>query len=234
MKKQIIFIFFSLVIILGSSCKKFVKEELVSTLTYNYYTNDAGLEDLVRSAYAPLRFKFEGEQTYSLWNFGIDEFILGDQFNYSYYNTYGSQLNSSEGFLNSLWTNNYDAINRCNLGLELIGAYSNANSRILGSAAQKNQRLGELRFLRGYYYLQLVQQFGGIPIVVHSSDSIRTDFARPTVADVYNVIISDLRFASDNVAPTTGDAGRAVKGAADHFLARAYLTRGSAVTDQRG
>src|SRR6188768_788826 len=71
-----------------ASCKKFVEEELVSTLTYDYYKTDQGLEDLVRSAYTNTRYKFENEQVYALWNFGTDEFRLGDQFNFSFYNTY--------------------------------------------------------------------------------------------------------------------------------------------------
>jgi starch-binding outer membrane protein, SusD/RagB family len=234
MKKLVILLLTISAIFYSSSCKKFISEDLVSTLTYDYYKTDAGLEDLVRSTYAPLRYKFDNEQSYCLWNFGIDEFILGDQFNYSYYNTYEPRLNAAEGFLNGFWVNNYNAINRCNLGIELLTAFNNPTSKILGTDAQKNQRLGELRFLRGYYYFQLVQQFGGLPIVLNSSDSVRTDFARASVADVYNAIIPDLKFASDNLGPTTGDAGRAVKGAADHFLAKVYLTRGSAVADQRG
>ena len=44
------------------SCKKFIEEELVTTLTEDYYKTDAGLEDLVKSAYVPLKWLFEGEQ----------------------------------------------------------------------------------------------------------------------------------------------------------------------------
>lgn len=234
MKKNILVALAVFVVGGNFSCKKFIKEDLVSTLTFDYYKTDVGLEDLVRSAYAPLRYKFDNEQAYSLWNFGIDEFILGDQFNYSYYNTYDPRLNSSEPFLNSFWLNNYDGINRCNVGVELLMEYNNSASRILGSDVQKNQRIGEVRFLRGLYYFQMVQQFGGVPIVLNSSNTARTDFARASVAEVYNAVIADFKFASDNLSATTSESGRATKAAANHFLAKAYLTRGSAVTDQRG
>jgi starch-binding outer membrane protein, SusD/RagB family len=234
MKKLVILLLTIGTLLFSVSCKKFIEEDQVSTLTYEYYKTDLGLEDLVRSAYAPLRFKFDNEQAYCLWNFGIDEFILGDQFNYSYYNTYEPRLNSADNFLNGFWVNNYGAINRCNLGIQLINEFNNPTSKIFGSDAQKKQRIAELRFLRGLYYFQMVQQFGGLPIVLNSSDSIRTDFPRSSVADVYNVIIPDLRYASDNLGATSGDIGRAVKGTADHFLAKVYLTRGSAVTDARG
>ncbi len=219
------------------SCKKFIKEELVTTLTLDYYKTDQGLEDLVKSAYAPLRWKFENEQSYAMWNFGTDEFRLGDQFNNEHWNKYNSLLNpnGSDGFVNGLWTNNYGGINRCNLGIELIGAFTDANSRLLGSQAQRNQRIAELRSLRAFYYFQLVQQFGGIPLVNQSSDTLRTEFPRASVAAIYEQIIGDLR----SVAPVLtyaipSDRGRISKSVAYHFLAKAYLTRASAVTDDRG
>src|SRR5262245_5647733 len=83
-----------------TACKKFIREELVSTLTNDYYKTDQGLEDLARSAYAPVRYKFEGEQAYALWNFGDDEFVLGDQFNFNYYNTYDPRLGPADAFPN--------------------------------------------------------------------------------------------------------------------------------------
>lgn len=219
------------------SCKKFIKEELVTTLTLDYYKTDQGLEDLVKSAYAPLRWKFENEQSYAMWNFGTDEFRLGDQFNNEHWNKYNSLLNpnGSDGFVNGLWTNHYGGINRCNLGIELIGAFTDANSRLLGSQAQRNQRIAELRGLRAFYYFQLVQQFGAIPLVNQSSDTLRTEFPRASVAAIYEQIIGDLR----SVAPVLtyaipSDRGRISKSVAYHFLAKAYLTRASAVTEDRG
>lgn len=234
MQKYILLLTASLVVIYSTSCKKFIEEDLVSTLTYDHYNTDQGLEDLVRSAYAPVKWKFENEQSYALHNFGVDEFILGDQFNHSYLNTYDAGLNSSTGFLNGMWTNNYNGINRCNLGLERIAVYSNPASSLLGTEAQRNQRMGELYFLRGLYYFQLVQQFGAVPLVLQSSSGVRTDFARAPVPQIYEVIISDLRNASNMLSPNEAAEGRATKGAADHFLAKTYLTRGSAVTEARG
>src|SRR5215207_5809560 len=102
------------------SCKKFIKEELVTTLTEDYYKTDAGLEDLVKSAYFPLQWKFTGEQSYAMYNFGTDEFREGDQFNNVRYNDYDANLNSNDAFVTGLWINNYSGIRRCNQGMELI------------------------------------------------------------------------------------------------------------------
>ena len=84
------------------SCKKFIKEELVTTLTEDYYKTDAGLEDLVKSAYAPLQWIYTGEQSYCMYNFGVDEFREGDQFNNVRYNDYDANLNSNDAFVNGL------------------------------------------------------------------------------------------------------------------------------------
>ncbi len=218
-----------------SSCKKFIKEELVTTLTEDYYKTDQGLEDLIKSAYVPLKWKYEGEQAYAMYNFGVDEFRNGDQFNFVHYGIYNANLNSSDGFSNALWTTMYAGIHRCNLGIKNINAFSNPASSLLGTAALKNTRIGELRALRAFYYFQLVQQLGGVPLITEPVTELRTDFPRATVAEVYNQIISDLRTAGPALAwRSTAQVGRASKAMAYHFLARAYLTRGSAIADARG
>jgi hypothetical protein len=219
-----------------SSCKKFIKEELVTTLTEDYYKTDAGLEDLVKSAYVPLKWRFEGEQSYCMTNFGTDEFREGDQFNNVRYNDYDANLNSNDAFVNGLWTNNYAGIRRCNQGIELIAAFNDASSRLLGTQAQKDLRIAELKALRGFYYFQMVQQFGGVPLVTTVPSQPQYEFPRATVAEVYIQIISDLKAAGPALPwrYTSADRGRATRAMAYHFLAKAYLTRGSAVTDQRG
>lgn len=219
-----------------SSCKKFIKEELVTTLTEDYYKTDAGLEDLVKSAYAPLQWVFTGEQSYAMHNFGVDEFREGDQFNNVRYNDYDANLNSNDAFVNGLWTNNYAGIRRCNQGIELISQFDDPASRVLGSQSQKDLRIAELRALRGFYYFQMVTQFGPIPLVTSVPGEPEYEFPRSPVADVYEQIIGDFKSAGPNLPwrYTGADRGRATRAMAYHFLAKAYLTRGSAVTEARG
>jgi starch-binding outer membrane protein, SusD/RagB family len=218
------------------SCKKFIKEEQVTVLTEAYYKTDAGLEDLVKSAYAPLQWKFSDECSYALYNFGVDEFRVGDQFNNVRYNYYDANLNSNDGFVNGLWTNNYAGIRRCNQGIEMIAAFNDPASKMLGTQAQKDLRIAELKALRAYYYFQMVQQFGAVPLITKVPATAQYEFPRTAVALVYNQIISDLRTAGPFLPwrYTSVDRGRATRAMAYHFLAKAYLTRGSAVAEQRG
>ncbi|NCU03338.1 MAG: RagB/SusD family nutrient uptake outer membrane protein, partial [Chitinophagaceae bacterium] len=219
-----------------SSCKKFIEEELVTTLTEDYYKSDAGLEDLVKSAYAPLQWRFSGEQSYCMYNFGTDEFREGDQFNNVRYNDYDANLNSNDAFVNGLWTNNYSGIRRCNQGIEMISAFNDASSRVLGTQAQKDLRIAELKALRALYYFQLVTQLGGVPLVTAVPKEPQYEFPRASVAEIYSLIISDFKAAGPALPwrYAGADRGRATRAMAYHFLAKAYLTRGSAVSDQRG
>ena len=57
---------------------------------------------------------------------------------------------------------------------------------------------------------------------------------RAPIADVYSVIISDLRNAAENLPEKASVLGRATRYSAAHLLAKVYLTRGSAVKDARG
>jgi len=215
-----------------SSCKDYLKEELVGTLTNDYFNTEQGLEDLVRSSYEQTRYKFALEHSYGMFNFGADEYTNGDQFNALWWNTYDPRLNATDGFVDGVWTADYDGINRCNIGLARIPAIQGTSS--LRTEEQKRQRIAELRFLRGYYYFQLVQQYGAIPLVLQPTEGVQLEYTRATVPDVYNVILADLRYAATNLAPTNTEFGRATQGAAQHYLAKAYLTRGSAVSEQRG
>ncbi|MBO2011252.1 RagB/SusD family nutrient uptake outer membrane protein [Hymenobacter negativus] len=215
-----------------SSCKDYLKEELVSTLTNDYFKTEQGLEDLVKSSYEQTRYLFANEHSYSMFNFGVDEMTHADQLNYYWWNIYDSRLNASDGFVDGVWTADYDGINRCNTGITYIPGIQGTTT--LRTDAQKTQRLAELRFLRAYYYFQLVQQFGAIPLVLQPSEGVQLEYTRAPVPDVYRAIISDLRYAVTNLAPTTADFGRATQGTAQHYLAKVYLTRGSAVTEQRG
>ncbi|MBZ4192190.1 RagB/SusD family nutrient uptake outer membrane protein [Niabella beijingensis] len=235
-KQNIKWLVAGILIIAVASCKKFIKEELVTTLTEDYYKTDVGLEDLVKSAYAPLQWKFTGEQSYAMSNFGTDEFREGDQFNNVRYNDYDANLNANDIFVNDMWINNYAGIRRCNQGIELITAYDNPGSALLGTAVKKDSRVAELKALRAFYYFQLLQQLGGVPLVLTVPAAPQYEFPRATEAAVYNQIISDLKDAGA-LLPwryTGADNGRATRAMAYHYLAKVYLTRGSAVTEQRG
>jgi len=127
---------------------------------------------------------------------------------------------------NNEWFDNrytflYQAIGSCNSALVGIG---NANI----DATLKQQLIGELKFIRAYNYFELVKGYGGVPLVltpVSPAESIA--IPRAAAADCYAQIIQDLKDAAaalpEKSAQASGDIGRATKGAANGYLAKAYL-----------
>ncbi|MDJ1479650.1 RagB/SusD family nutrient uptake outer membrane protein [Cytophagaceae bacterium YF14B1] len=216
------------------SCKDYLNEKLISQVSYDYYKNEAGIEDLVDAAYSELRFLFNGEVSFTMTNYGVDEYHQASDGQFKHWDNYGAQLNpSSAGHIHDMWTAYYRAINECNLGIEWIPEIEGATG-ILKDDVGKAQRIAELKFLRAFYYFMLVQQFGQIPITLQGSTEVRLEFTRASVADVYKVILNDLRAAEEILPVSQTQVGRATKGAVRHFLAKVYLTRGSAVTENRG
>jgi hypothetical protein len=219
--------------LLLSSCKKFLEEEMVSQISYDYYDTEEGIEDLTDGAYSELRYLFNGEQSFTLFNYGVDEYTQAADGQNKYFDDFTAQLNpSSAAYIHDMWTAWYRAINACNMGIQRIPDIQGTN--FLVNETNKNLRIAELRFLRGFYYFMLVQQFGAVPLTLTGDITVRLEFERSPVADIYQSIITDLSFAESILPPTQSQYGRITKGAARHYLAKVYLTRGSAVTEPRG
>ncbi len=85
--------------------------------------------------------------------------------------------------------------------------------------------LAETRFLRAYYYFQLVKFFGDVPLIIDERlgvDEVQ-DLERTPKSEVYAQIEADLEYASGILDWTNPVKGRATKGAALSFLGKVYL-----------
>ncbi len=113
----------------------------------------------------------------------------------------------------------YVGIRRANLALENI-------PNIDMDAALKARYLAEAKFMRAWYYSNLVRTFGDVPLIV-SSEINTTDVTRAPKDQVYAQIITDLTEAEAVLPKASGyaaaDHGRATQGAAQAYLGKAYL-----------
>lgn len=118
--------------------------------------------------------------------------------------------------LTDLWRWMFAGVNRANYIMEF---------KDKTDFPDKPRVLGETRFLRAYYYFELVKFFGDVPLVVDQrflfGDQFEVD--RTPKAAVYEQIERDLMFAVDNLEYTTPDVGRATKGSAQALLGKVYL-----------
>ncbi len=139
-------------------------------------------------------------------------------------------LTSTNTFVNSLWAGHYNGIARTNQALQAL-----ATSAL--DTATRNRLVAEVKFIRAYYYFNLVRMFGGVPKVVRvpiSAADANSDPAFQTRAPldtIYNnVIIPDLEYGVTHL-PGKNEAGYSIghvtKGAAETMLAKVYMYRGN-------
>ena len=85
--------------------------------------------------------------------------------------------------------------------------------------------MAEARFLRGYYYFQLEQFFGHIPLILKSLTPADYKQLQADPADVYNQIASDLYYAYNNLPSviSSDEAGRVSKWAAGSMDMEAHI-----------
>lgn len=194
-------------------------EAIITGVTHDYYDTQVGFEALVNATYEPMRTFYAQERGFTLTAFGTDEYTKGADGGHKFYNDYTPQLNPGASFLRDTWRDFFRAINTTN------AAVGRAPTVTMDSAL-KAQRVAEARFLQAFYYFHLVQMFGDVPLQLEETLEPITTATRTPKADIYAEIIKDLEYASTHL-PTVQqkDYGRVTKGAAQHFLAKVYLTR---------
>jgi len=130
--------------------------------------------------------------------------------------------------LDRWWSALYEGIKRANVVIEKVPP-------IPMDTDLRNRYVAEASFLRGLYYFDLLRAFGGVPKV--TSTNPPTKLPRTSVDEIYDLIISDLEYAAQNLpeksAYSIEDAGRATRGAAKSLLARVYLFRSDFVNAEK-
>jgi hypothetical protein len=133
-----------------------------------------------------------------------------------------NQLLSDNTSVTNTWIAIYDAISRVNLILQKVPNVTGLTD------AQKNQILGEARFLRALHYHNLVKLWGDVPMPLEPLDnpSEAAALTRTAKADVYTQILADLTQA-EQLMTTAKQARQASLGAARALRARVQLYNGN-------
>lgn len=213
------------ILLVGQSCKDVLKEDVISSIGNDYINTPKGFEDASKAAYASLRIFYGTENGLTLSEYGTDLFTTGADGSYKGFHFYDTQLNSFVDYLQITWEELYRGINTCNA---VIGRAPTATGI---TDAIKKQRVAEMKFLRAHYYFILVQQWGGVDLRLTETLAPTKTTSRATEADIYKAITSDLESALPDLstvkasAQAATDYGRATKSAAEHLLARVYLTK---------
>jgi len=130
-------------------------------------------------------------------------------------------ITSTNSTIATFWSSSYNGIFRANSVLNNI---DNPNDY---KVSEKEQFIGEARFMRALNYFNLVRLFGAVPKVttlLSIEDSRNTP--RATEDEIYTLIIDDLKDAIDKLPLQANIArGRASKAAAVALLGKVYVYR---------
>ncbi|MEL1239817.1 RagB/SusD family nutrient uptake outer membrane protein [Flavobacterium flavipallidum] len=210
--------------ILGSSCESYLEEENKSTITIDAaLSKTETFDQLVATAYLRARettTRYTADLYYALEDLGTDIVTRGGVVSGT--NDLNDYVNftSTNWAVDVYWGNQYSIISAANVAIE----YSDKISGL--SETAKNTGLGEVKFFRAMSYFNLVENYGGVPLVLKPITTAERNFVRNSEEEVYTQIVSDLNDALTGVPETTTVFGRITKDAVRHLLSKVLLTRG--------
>ena len=210
-------------LLFGSGCSKFLEEPDPANFTLeNYFTKPAHAESVVNSIYESLRPVTGGGFGGAPWMMlefatGLANTELGQAQNSI--NIRNLVNNSDNGYGGTYWTSSYRGIANANLAIAKI-------PEINMDEGLKKKSLGEARFLRAYFYFNLVRIFGKVPLITQPVDLNSPElYPLPATEEaIYKLIVEDLNTAEASGLPFTDSKGRVSLGAIKSLLASVYLT----------
>jgi starch-binding outer membrane protein, SusD/RagB family len=215
MKKLLFLAITSLLVLTG--CSDFLVADNKSNVTSDEYFNTKdGFETLVNFAYAQMKPLYADDPL--LHSSGTDLYHRGrnampDVGLHTYIG-----LNAENGNVRTYYINCYKGIQAANNVLKY------AETAAI-TPATDSIRSAEARFLRAFFYFELVQNFGGVALVKEYVNSILTSVPRNTTEQVYQFITDELEAVLvENKLPATALNGRITKQCVLHYLAKVYLT----------
>lgn len=196
-------------------------------LESNYYSNPTEAFAGLVAAYDPLGMETAGTYANKLGplNSAADECVAGgaqggnDMNTWQVWNNY--TLTPAVGPQMEYWTRNFTGISRANIILTKLGDVPGLSETL------KARYIAEGKFLRAYYYFDLVRLFRNVPLFtepIATEDIYNQEQADP--AAVFAQIEKDLKEAIPDLpvtVPVATEGGRATQGAAKALLGKVIL-----------
>lgn len=196
---------------------------ITSKTADNFYKTEAEIEEAVIATYAVLQY----ESLYGYNLIALGEIPSDNTFDEVPAND-GGHLGDLDQFsaipqnavTSNMWRDSYIGIQRANIVLNRIDDVDWKSENL------RENRKGEVKFIRALLYFNLVRLFGDVPLVIKETIDANSYFGQGrTVKDkVYEQIITDLTEAVAQLPSTTSDFGRVTEGAAKALLAKVHLT----------
>ena len=208
--------------ILIAGCTDFLQIDPQGDLTQaSFPTSSSDALQATNAVYAAVRNWYYNSGGYPILDIMSDDAYKGSNTN-DQLTTVGAYdnftFNSTGDGLDRWWATLYQGIRWANVVIEKVPV-------IPMDTTLRNRYVGEVRFLRGLFYFDLVRAWGGVPEVNASIPPLH--LGRATSDEIYSLIVSDLQYAETHLTTKSelisSDMGRATSGAAEALLAKVYL-----------
>lgn len=227
MKKILYSVLTVLALVGTTSCSDFLDDQKPQgVLDSDMVKEPSNVDNLVISAYAVFTTAEDVNSSFSMWNFDVrsDDAYKGG--NGTSDGDVFHQLEIEQGVLttnwniNDMWVRLYNCISRVNSAISVLETTSD-------SYQLKDQRLGEMKFLRAYAHFLLKRLYKNIPFIMDANLK-REDYNTLSNTEFNNdegwqQIINDVEYAYSVLPVKQTDKGRPSKAAAAAFLTKAYL-----------
>ncbi len=224
-------VFYSLLFMALYSCSSdFLDVKPTDALTTgNAYNSAQDLNNALNGAYRTFYSEYYQWMNVCLGDIRSDNAYTGGSGDASILQMEELRLQTGNSIMYNNWVQMYQGVARCNIILDKIGGVTDP---ALDQNDLRQQIIGQASFLRAYQYFNLVKQYGGVPLELHSNstDPAKINLPRSTETEVYNQINADLLVALENL-PDSYEGGasenkvRATKGAANALLAKIWAQR---------
>lgn len=210
-----------------ASCDDFLTEDVHGSQNLDtYFADEEEVNDFIGGCYFEIA-KDDWWQIYNAWlqaDMTTDDLWDGNTTQGDGYQdvTYFMPTAPQNGALSNFWGARYQGIYTCNTAI----------ARIPGASMDETlraRRIAEARFLRAFFYFDLVRYFGGVPLITEPITN-GEGITRSSVDEVYDFVEKELGEIAEILPqrsewPAT-DLGRATRGAALTLLGKTQVYRG--------
>jgi hypothetical protein len=204
------------------SCEDFLDKQPQGTTTLNVLSGQTqGAEALLIAAYSNLDgYSINGgkyadfQGSGSNWTLGSiaggDAYKgsePGDQSEISEIEVH-STLTAINVFLEAKWITYYNGIARANDAIKAFQSLPDIKDEF------RETRIGEARFLRGFFHLELYRTFGNVPYIHDTIADVRIG----KTEDILTKIQNDFLYAIEHLPRVQEQRGRVTKGAANAYM----------------
>lgn len=211
----------------ATGCNDFLERDLQGSSDEGQTIQPDNVDNLVIAAYAHLVSGEDMNSPFSLWPYGnvrADDAYKGgantEDGSHFHFLEITTGMTTDNWAYDDIWYRLYSGVARANAALKSLDGMD------ASTYPKKNERIGEMRFLRGHYLFLLKVMFKHIVYVdetIPSADYTKISNRQYTDDQLWQKIADDFKFAFDHLPDTQVEKGRPTQAAASAYLAKTML-----------